>query len=137
MGEEEMTFEQLEQSLPNGFHDAKLRAINIDYVTRASRLDLDLLVGDPEGGDQQSRNILRPAVVTVSGFDFCVIDAPDPAYPYATFPLTIDAISGQPEGSEISLPPVTQGAFLFTIWINEWNAFIRIAALDLGMEWGE
>ena len=49
-----MTFEELEQKLPNGFHDAAIREINFDFIGRSVVVGMDILMGgpdkDPRGG---------------------------------------------------------------------------------------
>jgi len=43
-----MTFEELEQKLPNGFHDAAIREINFDFIGRSVVVGMDLLTGGPD-----------------------------------------------------------------------------------------
>ena len=38
-----MTFDQVEQALPNGFHDAFLRSMSVDYVERTAQMELGSL----------------------------------------------------------------------------------------------
>jgi hypothetical protein len=45
----EMTFEELDQKLPNGFHDAKIRTITLDFVNRSIVIGMNLLVGVGRG----------------------------------------------------------------------------------------
>ena len=42
-GDKSMTIEEIETNLPNGFHDAVLKKINIDYVSYEA--DLEIKVG--------------------------------------------------------------------------------------------
>ena len=43
-----MTFEDLDQELPNGFHDAKIRNISVDFLNRSVLIGVELLVGLPD-----------------------------------------------------------------------------------------
>ena len=45
------TIEQLERNLPNGFHDARLRRLTIDYSTAHAAIALDVLVNDEREPD--------------------------------------------------------------------------------------
>jgi hypothetical protein len=66
-----MAFQDLERSLPNGFHDAKLKSMAIDYVQRQMTMQMEILVGTPEAEDPEE---YRNATLSVTGLYFCVID---------------------------------------------------------------
>ena len=70
-----MTFDDLAISLPNGFHDAELKSIMIDYTRREARLILDIWVADDVS--MEEREAYRPAEVTLSGLLFWVSEPPD------------------------------------------------------------
>lgn len=128
-----MTFEELEQTLPQGFHDAQLKSLSLDYVKKEIRIEIDFVVGV----NLKSHSMeFRSAEVLVAEFDFCVMDIPDSSYPYQKkHSLWIDAVSGQPEDSEVALPPHSRSHFLFSIWVDEWNGYMRIAAGDMNLKW--
>src|ERR1035437_2834597 len=46
-----ITLEELENTLPNGLHDAEVQVITIDYKQRKVTLDLAIWVGNIEGAD--------------------------------------------------------------------------------------
>ena len=58
-----MTFQQIADSLPNGFHDAELQRFEMDYVHRKLRFDLEVWIGDMNS--TQARELYRPARVTL------------------------------------------------------------------------
>ncbi|MGD0268627.1 MAG: hypothetical protein ABSB14_06160 [Candidatus Sulfotelmatobacter sp.] len=64
-----MTLAELEDSLPNGFHDSALKGLSIDYMRRTIRLDMSLKVGDSDGPREQ-RDDVRDAEIEVSGVVF-------------------------------------------------------------------
>ena len=74
-----MTFEKVDAELPNGFHDAKLYGIVIDYVAGSAILRMDFWVGSMEGPNREE---YRPAELRVTGLYFCSMDVPDPTYRY-------------------------------------------------------
>lgn len=129
-----MNFEKLESTLPNGLHDSRLKSISIDYIARTILLGLDIFTGDPDAKDKKDRESYRPAEIQILKFDFCVIDPPANGYPFdKATPVTIDAGAGQPSTAPANLPK--HNGFLFWIWANEWNSFIRIAAHDIQLQW--
>src|SRR6266446_6791689 len=56
-----MTFNELDRTLPNGFHDVELRHFSMDYVNRTLIFDLVVWIGRME--DEQARELYRPATV--------------------------------------------------------------------------
>ena len=135
-----MTIEEIERSLPNGFHDAKLKRIDIDYVKREAKLDLQASIGNPESQDEEMRDAYRAGRLILSGFLFCVIEPPDPRYPYQKAAWLWIADSGPVNSAEIpiKLPePLPKGAFIHYFFVNDWNAFIYLAAMDARFNWIE
>jgi hypothetical protein len=127
-----MTLEQLQRSLPNGLHDAVLTGLRVDYVTRSAVLEIDIDVSP--ASDVSAAVSCRPARIVFSGLQFVVIDPPGPAYD-GFAPSTIDAGEGQPSTYRCELPPLKGDAFLCWIFVSRLNAFIRIAAEDVELEW--
>ncbi len=128
-----MTLDGLAASLPNGFHDAELMTIAIDFIKREVRLTLDIWIGD-----DKEREAYRQAEVTLSGLIFWVSEAPDSRYPYGEpRSLRIDAGSLtelHPE-KRPTLPSIPQSAFSNWLFVVDWNAFIYVAAEDACLKW--
>jgi hypothetical protein len=132
-----MTFEELDNGLPNGFHDAKLSGLRIDYVGGSAVLVLALDFGSPDGSKQQD---YRMGELRVSGLYFCSIDPPDPRYRYVPRGIALD-VSGDPakpdtfpalEALSRTLPP---GVSCYRFFVHDWNSFINIAAKDVEIAW--
>jgi len=123
-----MTLAEIEDTLPNGFHDARIKSIKIDYVNRVATFDMDIWVADEEDPE-----IYRAAQLTLSKLLFCVIEAPDSKYPYhEEKPLWVDAgsVENAEAPSSTRLPkPLPEGAFVHWFFVNDWNAFIHVAAM--------
>lgn len=125
-----MTLEEIQQSLPNGLHDARINSISLDYVQRQATFDLEISLADV---DKEGPEIYRPATLHLAPFLYCVIEAPDSGYPFAlNKPLRVDAgsdelIHGEPTKLPEQLP---EGAFTAWFFVKNWNSFIHIAALD-------
>jgi len=72
-----VTLDTIAAQLPNGFHDALLRCIAVDYVDRRATLALNVCVGDPDGETDAQREAYRPAIVIISGLFWCIVEAPE------------------------------------------------------------
>jgi len=131
-----MTIEDIEMNLPNGLHDARLIKLDIDYVEREARFHLRVNVTGIESQDEPEE--YRWGSLTLSGLLFCVIEPPDSRYPYRNS-SGLWITSSEPVTSEdvlAKLPcPLPDGAFIHYLFVNDWNAFIYIAALDAHFEW--
>ena len=129
-----LSLEAIEANLPNGFHDALITGISVDYVERKIVLSIAIWTGTLEGATEQERESYADAVLTVSDFLFCVIDPPDPQYPfYSPEPLMVDSGSGNPNGVEF-LDNIPQDVFAHWFFVNQWNSFIYIAARSAHLE---
>jgi hypothetical protein len=132
-----VTFQDLEDSLPNGFHDAKLKSVSIDYVERLLTMQVELLVGTPEAED---RDEYRSATLIASGLYFYVIDPPDSKYPFATKqrPVRISGDDGLPDllsKLAANLAQTNPGFTYHRFFSNDWNSFIYVAADDVQLTW--
>lgn len=125
-----MHISTLIDSLPNGFHDAKLYSMSINYKTRKISFLLHLWTGNLHSKSTKTRERYSPAKLELRKFDYCIIDSPDDNYPYSdSIPLCIDIYTTAPNDS-VKTPPADSKSFKIYIWVNEWNAYIRIAAQD-------
>jgi len=129
-----MTLATIAAQLPNGFHDAHLRRLAVDYVDRRATLALDLSVGDVDADAHAEREAYRPAVITISGLLWCVIEAPK-TNDESRDDLWIDAGPVSTLKKKPSIPASPEDAFAWWIFVNQWNAFIYIAARNASLEW--
>lgn len=121
------------------FHDAEIERLTLDYVAREAVLDCSICIGDPDATDEEARGARRKGHLTISGLLYCTIDPPDPSYPYQDAgalwmvgdgPVGSNGVSGK------HLPTnLPDGAFVRWFFINDWNAFIYIAAESARFEW--
>ncbi len=129
-----MTFQQLIQSLPNGFHDAELQRFEMDYVQRQLRFDLDVWVGDMD--DVQARETYRPARLTLDQVAYLVIESPDESYPWGEpGGVTIDAGEGTPKRCTGSPPDAPEGTSAGWMYLEDLNRFLLFAAGAASLEW--
>jgi hypothetical protein len=126
------TIEQIVANLPNGFHDARLLRLAIDYVTGQVVMGLDVVVND------ERKPEYREGTLRVTGVRCLVVDPPGAnASSSSSQPSRIDTGSGQPTTSVIDLPSVPPGYFLQWFFVNDWNAFIRVVAKDADFRWAD
>jgi hypothetical protein len=131
-----MTIEEVLASLPNGLHDAHLGSVHLDYAERTAQLHLDIWIGNMSL-DGKAREARRPVVLKLSGLWYFVVEPPDSKYDFhEPKPLWIDAgveLPG-PEVPSVKLPELPEGAFTFWMYVNDWNAFIHVAAMHANVE---
>jgi len=129
-----VNIEELDRTLPNGFHDSCLRGISLDYEAQIASLTLDLWVGDQDAPAGEERERLRPARLDLVGLEYLVLDPPDPRYKYRDAgSVTLDLCESDPVIAT-SRPPAT-GGFAGRFFVNEWNGFIHFAAKEARLTW--
>jgi hypothetical protein len=130
---------ELENSLPNGFHDAFLESLHVDYSRKRAVIKLRICVGNPDAADKAEREAYREANLELVDLTYLVIDPPGPGSDYAELKkLWVDGgeantDSGPPAPVPAkSLPP---GVLPYWFFVREWNSFIHIAAKDAKIHW--
>ena len=134
-----MTLDELDQIPPNGFHDAKIVSIEVDYLNATARLRISLLVGWPEDPEPE-REKHQEADLRVTGLCFCSIDPPDPNYRFITSgrPITVGGDPAQSNNLPLLhelLAKCPDGTWCYRFFVHDWNAFIHIAARDAELTW--
>jgi hypothetical protein len=139
--EEGMTFEKLEKELPNGFHDAKIRSISLEYVSRTAKLMMNLLVGVGTPEDR-SASVYRPGTTSIHGLLFFWVEPPDRKYNFLPdgSPLNVDGDSvraGQSAELDRLLPTLPQNATVYRFFVEEWNSFLYLAGASVEFSWDD
>lgn len=130
-----MTIEQIETNLPNGFHDAEVISIAINFTTRSLVLDLQLWVGNLDAADKSSREERQRARLTVTSLLFCVIEPPDPRYLQSRKTVISSCGEGTPPRSATAFSgEIPAGNFLHWFYSSSSNSFIYVAAKDASLE---
>jgi hypothetical protein len=129
-----MTLEELENALPNGLHDAEVQHSAVDYEQRKVTLQVAVWVGDMDDPPER-REAYKKGRIEISGLLFLVMEPPDPRYPFKTSDLRIDGCDMSKNLDPELLKSLPGDAFFRSLWVNEWNAFIHIAARDAGIAW--
>jgi hypothetical protein len=130
-----MTLEELENTLPNGLHDAEEREIDVDYSRRSLVVELEIWVGSMDDQPEQ-REAYKRGRLEISGLLFLVMEPPDARYPYRVrSKLTIDATDSRKALDPTLISSLPSDAFFRTLWVNEWNACMHLAAKDARITW--
>jgi hypothetical protein len=115
--------------------DTHIKGISIDYVTGMATFDLQIWVADDI---EEEPEVYRNARLILSDLLFCVIEPPDPRYDYhEKKPLWVGdgSHSSAPVSSSIQLPSLLpENAFSHWFFVNNWNSFIHVAAMDARLE---
>jgi hypothetical protein len=120
---------ELATTLPNGLHDAEIVDFSVSYAERALRFRCDIWVGNMDAAPEV-RETYRLALIECKDVEYCILDRPDPAYPYATSTrLTIDLVEPDPG---IQLPGEGKA---FRFWVSEWNGFFHVRAGVATLTW--
>ena len=133
-----MTLSELAGTLLNGFHDSEVDLIGIDYSKHEVTFSIAVWVGDPSSTDAEARETYRKGTLTLSGMVFCIIEPPDPRYPYCEKDrIVVDTgeVKNLKKRPAVQLPPVPEGMFLNWIYVREWNSFIYVAAQNAALAW--
>jgi hypothetical protein len=126
-----MTFEELDQRFPNGFVDAEITGLDLDYQNRMAKVFLNLRSNPP---DSPNRDEYQRATLVLNGFYYFVIEAPDPDHLwYPQRSIQIDGLAE--DDSQYRLAGLLKSkqpkdAFCCRFYVHDWNSFIHVAAKD-------
>ena len=130
-----MTLEELENSLPNGLHDAEIQRITVDYQQRTMIIDMSVFVGDVDA-PAEKREAYREGSLLISGLQFATIEPPDPSYPFSTPGASrIDTCDMTKNLDPSLLQALPETSFIRSFFVNDWNAFVHVAGLGAELRW--
>ena len=130
-----MTIEELERTLPNGFHDAEISTIRLDYVKRIVSMELTIWMDDLQVSPE-FKELYRDAVLEFEGMQSVILDPPDPSYTFARAePLSVDLDERAPDPPIPAFAKLAQGSFVARFYVRDWNSWISIAATSANLRW--
>lgn len=135
-GIELMTLEQLEQSLPNGLHDAKICSFARDLEKETLVFKVGVLVGLPDD-PPELQDRYRDAVITFTGVKLFFVECPEAS---SAFPV--------PGGVFFSIDRTEPGTFsreiedrlpseikCYSLYVLDWVSSIHLAATGMAFQW--
>ncbi len=131
-----MTLEQVEQSLPNGLHDAQIQQLRIDYERAEIVLRLRVLIGLPDE-PPPDRHQYATADLTFRGLQLFATEFPHPESAFRHPGAVWFSYERTPPGT--FPPPLAQKLApelqSYSLFIREWLSHIHIAARDISFAW--
>ena len=128
-----VTLHELADTLPNGFHDAEIRTVSVDYCDQRAVLQLEVWVGSMNAPPEHGREVYRLAELELRGLAYLAMEPPDHNYPYG---------DGSPIGVDLSQrsvpvngPPPRHGYFAACFFVTDWNSCITVSAQDAALQW--
>jgi hypothetical protein len=134
-----MTLDELDHTLPNGFHDAEIFSVELDYAAKTARFRMNLLVGWPDDPEPE-RQAYQEATLVVNGLCFCSVDPPSSTYPFIPDGKPI-CVGGDPAKSDhlSSLSDLAakfpSDTWCYRFFVHDLNSFIHIAGRDAVLTW--
>lgn len=129
-----MNLDELEDSLPNGLHDAKLLRLDVNYEAATASLELEVLIGVPGESEGGAYETYRRGRIDLEGLAFIAIDSP--ASLTRGGPVRISAGPGVAPTSQLEPPSdLPQKCFIHWIFVSDWNGFIHVAAEAASHRW--
>lgn len=129
-----MRIADLDNSLPNGFHDSTLQSMSVKLDEGMLEFVLDVSVGDAEGTSDE-RERYRLARLLITGVAYVFVDPPGPGSAWTSRASMIDLCDAEPAVSARFGAP--QGGFAARFFVADWNAFIHFAGMDVTLTWAD
>jgi len=130
---------EIDDDLPNGFHDALLEAVTVSFASNSAELDLRLFVGDPAAATEEEREAYKRAKLRLSELVYFVVDPPAPGHECRKGnALRIDAGDATNESAPTAPKPqsvLPTDAFAYWFFVDQWNSFIHVAARSASLQW--
>lgn len=132
-----MTFEEIEQSLPNGFHDATLLQVTLDSVGRSATIKISVWVSLAADSDSE---LYRVGLLKAESISVFFLEPPDPSYEFV-----LDGRGLRASGNVVSfgqlpeldplLRSLPSGASAYRFFLKDWNSFFYLAAGEATFAW--
>jgi hypothetical protein len=134
-----VTFEELEDRLPNGFHDAEIRNINVDFVNRSLVIGMNLHVSEFEEADSER---YRAGTLKVESPFLFFIDPPDAKYHFVPDGSPLNATGnsvkvGMNASLDRLLPALPLNSTIYLFFLDDWNSSIYLAGAGVKFSWDD
>jgi hypothetical protein len=128
-----MTIDEISKTLPNGFHDARLIGLQIDFERESAWIELGI---DFSHSDIETDAVLRRARLILSGLCYFVVEPPGVDYAYDQQFISSDSSDFGELAAVPDLPRLPGGSFAHWFYSSS-NSFIYVAAANAELDWTE
>jgi hypothetical protein len=134
-----MTFKEVEQSLPNGFHDSAIRRIDADFLGPSISIAMDLHASVE--GDINPELYRSGTLKVVCPYLF-FLEPPDPSYPFVPrgAPVNATGFSVKPgENAKVDalLDRIPREATALVFFLDDWNSYLYLAGSSVEFSWDD
>jgi hypothetical protein len=130
--------DELEQSLPHGFHDSIILAFSVDVVGLKLAVELEVAVDAEEVRGSRCSYLYRRGTLTFSGLLSFAYESPEnPPRLMSGQRIDIDTGPVSEVRQQRAWFPKTlpEEAFTTYIYLDFWESFIILAATDAQLQW--
>ena len=128
-----MTLEEIELGLPNGFRQARLRRMAVDYEGGTATLELLLWVGEADSERIEEGARWRPARIVLTDLVYAAMEPPAEGRRESAAPPRVESAS-LALGAR-TLPATPPGCFAHALVAADWHAPIFLSARDARLQW--
>jgi hypothetical protein len=119
--------------LPNGFHDALLRELHVDFARAEARLAFDFLTGIPDAETEEGRESMRPGFLHFTGLAAMSIEPVDARYGFTCGQgVSVNGGFGPHPGDT---PPPPDRLVRLWLYASTWNSGMRFVAEACDFGW--
>jgi hypothetical protein len=136
-----MTFEEAEDQLPNGLHDAELLGFHVDLSKQVLSLDFEADLSSPDRKLREDEPASRPVRFEVTGFCYFSLEPPMLSLNYS---IDGPAIVTSSEDARLNgiltkeaLSRLPEGTFCQRLFLSDWNAFLIFCGKQVRLEFVE
>lgn len=129
-----MTLEELDETLPNGLHDARIAKVLHNFKDATVELKVEVLIGLP---DDLKANAYRNATVVFSKVLFAAVQMPE-NHRILGVPGSIWFIFSRLRREELDAKVakgIPDSALCYSLYVLEWEACINLAAMSMSFDW--
>jgi hypothetical protein len=131
-----MTLDEIAARLPNGFHDAEILELVMNYESLRLLLRVNVLVGLPND-EPGRRDSCRAGEIVFEGVRYFSVEPPRPDSSFrhpGAVGFSYEKMESAVLPPEIlqKLPPETKS---YSLFVREWLSHVHIAAGDLTFLW--
>lgn len=132
---QDKNLQEIENQLPNGFHDARLEEFSFRLTKNEVQFDLQVFVGDPDAVMVEEREKYRNAKLLIKDIYYFEIDTPEGSVSFQARPSRVDGGVADETSSVKPRRPMPDGTFAYWFYIENWNSLIHFAAKRASFNW--